>query len=471
VRLEEVLAGVEVAERRGSTNPDVNAVTHDSRSVSPGTLFCCLPGTHVDGHDFAAPAVEAGAVALLVERFVDGGVLAGVPQARVTSARAAMAPAAANLFGHPSRSLRVAGVTGTNGKTTTTFLLQAVFEAHGWGTEVIGTLGGARTTPEAPELQALLAAARDSGKDAVAMEVSSHALVQHRADGVHFAVAAFTNLSQDHLDYHGDFESYFRAKALLFDEGRAEVGVINADDPYGRRLLETAGMRTRPYSLADAAGLELDRSGSRFTWRGRPVSLRLGGRFNVSNALCAAVCADELGVPAATVAAGLSSVERVPGRFEAVDAGQPFAVVVDYAHTPEGLVQVLSAARELAAGEPGARVLVVFGAGGERDKGKRPLMGEAAARLADVAVLTSDNPRSEDPLTIIEDVRVGVAHADRLVVEPDRAAAIALAVSQARPGDVVVIAGKGHETGQVIGDRTVPFDDREVARRALEGSA
>ena len=466
MRLAEVLAGVEVAERSGDTDPDVIAVTHDSRSVRPGTLFCCLPGTHVDGHDFAAPALEAGAVALLVERFVDAP--AAVPQVRVASTRAALAPAAANLFGHPSRSLRVAGVTGTNGKTTTTFLLQAVFEAHGWSTEVIGTLGGARTTPEAPELQALLAAARDEGRQAVAMEVSGHALVQHRADAVHFSVAAFTNLSQDHLDYHGDLESYFRAKALLFDEGRADVGVVNADDLYGRRLLEMAGIRTRPYSLADAAGLELDRLGSRFTWQGQPVSLRLGGRFNVSNALCAAACADELGVPAATVAAGLSSLERVPGRFEAVDAGQPFTVVVDYAHTPEGLAQVLAAARELAA-TGGGRVLVVFGAGGERDKGKRPLMGEAAARLADLAVLTSDNPRSEDPLTIMEGVRAGVRHADRLVVEPDRAAAIALAIGEARPGDVVVIAGKGHETGQVVGDRTIPFDDREVARQVLTG--
>jgi UDP-N-acetylmuramoyl-L-alanyl-D-glutamate--2,6-diaminopimelate ligase len=460
VRLHEVLAGVDVVEREGSADPDVVAVTHDSRSVLPGTLFCCLPGTHVDGHDFAAAAERSGAVGLLVERFVPD--VGDAPQVRVASVRPAMAIAAANLFGHPSRSLRVVGVTGTNGKTTTTYLLDAIFEAHGWPSGVIGTLGGVRTTPEAPELQALLAGSRDKGRRAVAMEVSSHALAQHRVDAVHFAVAAFTNLSQDHLDFHGDMDAYFEAKARLFESGRAEVGVINADDPYGRRLLDVAGIRTRPYSLADAAGLELDRLGSRFTWQGQPVSLRLGGRFNVANALCAAACAAELGIPAADVAAGLSSVARVPGRFEAVDAGQPFALVVDYAHTPEGLEQVLGAARELVG--DGGHVIVVFGAGGERDRGKRPLMGAAATRLADVAVLTSDNPRSEDPMAIIEQVRSGAVAGAELIIEPDRAAAIALAVERARQGDVVVVAGKGHETGQVIGEQTIPFDDREVAR-------
>jgi UDP-N-acetylmuramoyl-L-alanyl-D-glutamate--2,6-diaminopimelate ligase len=457
VRLDELLTGVAVRERRGG-NPDIVAVTHDSRAVRPGTLYCCVPGSQADGHDHAAAAMAAGAVALLVERPLP----LDIAQVQVDSARAAMAPIAAALFGHPSRELTVVGVTGTNGKTTTTFLLQSVLEAHGWPTAVIGTLGGARTTPEAPELQAGLAAARDEGKRAVAMEVSSHALVQHRVDAVDFAVAAFTNLSQDHLDYHGDMQSYFDAKARLFEPGRARAGVVNADDEWGRKLLQQAGIATRPYALADAEGLVVTAEGSAFRWHGADVRLRLGGRFNVSNALCAATAADLLDVPAPTVAAGLSSLASVPGRFEFVDAGQPFTVVVDYAHTPDGLAAALAAAREL-----GERVIVVFGCGGDRDRGKRPLMGAVAAHKADLAVLTSDNPRSEDPLTIIEEVRAGAPGARNLLVEPDRAAAIALAIGEARAGDVVLIAGKGHETGQVMGDETRPFDDRDAAREAL----
>jgi UDP-N-acetylmuramoyl-L-alanyl-D-glutamate--2,6-diaminopimelate ligase len=457
VRLDDLLAGVDVRTRRGG-NPDVTAITFDSRAVHPGTLFCCLPGQVADGHDFAAAAAAAGAVALLVER----PLAIDVAQRIVPSSRAAMAVAAAALFDHPSRALSVVGVTGTNGKTTATYLLRSIFETHGWPTAVIGTLGGVRTTPEAPELQALLAEARDDGIRAVAMEVSSHALVQHRVDSVDFAVVAFTNLSQDHLDFHGDMASYFEAKASLFDAGRARVGVVNADDEWGRRLLHSAGIPVRAYSMADAENLYLTPEASVFEWRGAEVRLRLGGRFNVSNALCAATIAEALEVPAGVVAQGLSSVAAVPGRFERVDAGQPFTVVVDYAHTPDGLSSVLSAARELTGN--GGRVLVVFGCGGDRDRGKRPAMGAVAASMADVAVLTSDNPRSEDPMAIIAEVLSG---APDLTVEPDRAAAIDLALGQARPGDVVVIAGKGHETGQTVGDTTTPFDDRDVARAAL----
>jgi UDP-N-acetylmuramoyl-L-alanyl-D-glutamate--2,6-diaminopimelate ligase len=466
VRLDDLLDGVEVRDRRGG-NPDVAAVTHDSRAVRPGPLFCCLPGARADGHDFAAAAVAAGAVALLTERLLD--VRGDVAQVVVASARAAMPVAAAALFGHPSRALDVIGVTGTNGKTTTTFLVQAALEADGRPTRVLGTLGGARTTPEAPELQGFLAAARDEGASAVAMEVSSHALVQHRADAVDFAAAAFTNLSQDHLDYHGDMASYFEAKARLFEPGRARVAVVNGDDEWGRRLLERieGDVPVRVYSLDDADGLEVGADGSTFRWRGEEVRLQLGGRFNVSNALCAATVADALSVPASTVAAGLSSLPSVPGRFERVDAGQPFTVIVDYAHTPDGLAALLAAARETAFG---GRVIAVFGAGGDRDRGKRPVMGAVVAAAADVAVLTSDNPRSEDPLAIIDEVRAGAPGAANLVVEPDRAAAIALAVREARAGDVVVIAGKGHETGQTVGDTTVPFDDRAVARDALAGA-
>jgi UDP-N-acetylmuramoyl-L-alanyl-D-glutamate--2,6-diaminopimelate ligase len=465
VRLDDLLDGVEVRGRRGG-NPEVAAVTHDSRAVKPGTLFCCLPGERFDGHDFAASAVSAGAVGLLAERSVED-VPADTAQVLVESARSAMPLVAAALFRHPSRSLDVIGVTGTNGKTTTTFLLQAALEAGGRPTTVLGTLGGARTTPEAPELQATLARARDEGAKAVAMEVSSHALVQHRVDGVDFAVAAFTNLSQDHLDYHGDMASYFEAKATLFEKDRARCAVVNADDRWGQQLLRRvaeAGVPVWPYSLSEARDLRLGEQGTTFRWRYQPVRLRLGGRFNVYNALCAATSAAALDVPYDAIAAGLSSLASVPGRFERVEAGQPFPIVVDYAHTPDGLAQVLAAARELSS----RRVIVVFGAGGDRDRGKRPLMGSAASSGADLAVLTSDNPRSEDPMAIIEEVRAGAPSAANLVVEPDRAAAIALAVAKAGYGDVVVIAGKGHETGQTVGDTTSPFDDREVARAAAE---
>ncbi|MDP8991939.1 MAG: UDP-N-acetylmuramoyl-L-alanyl-D-glutamate--2,6-diaminopimelate ligase [Actinomycetota bacterium] len=462
MRLDRLLAHVEVLDRRGDLAAvEVSALSHDSRRAGPGALFFCLPGAHADGHDHAPAAVEAGAAALVVERFLP----LGVPQVRVADTRAAMAPAAAAFHGHPSDALRVAGVTGTNGKTTTTHLLAAVLEAHGWPTEVVGTLGGVRTTPESPELQARLAAALAAGRRAAALEVSSHAMVQHRVDAVRFAVVAFTNLGRDHLDYHGDMESYFSAKAALFETERAACGVVNADDPYGRRLLETAPIPVRAYRLSDAPDLEVGPGGTTFAWEGERVRLALGGRFNASNALCAATMARELGVPARAVADGLSSVEAVPGRYERVDAGQPFAVVVDYAHTPDALAEVLDAAREEAG--PG-RVLVVFGCGGDRDRTKRPLMGEVAAALADLAVLTSDNPRGEEPLAIIDEVRAGVRAGDRLRVEPDRQAAIELALGLAGPGDVVLIAGKGHETGQALAGRTVPFDDRQAARKALQ---
>ena len=460
MRLDRLLGDVDVLEVRGEpASVEVRAIAHDTADVRPDTLFCCLRGSRVDGHDLAPVAVDAGAVALLCERFVD----VAVAQARVPDTRAAMGPVAAAFYDHPSADLAVVGITGTNGKTTVAHLLGAVFDAHGWPAGVVGTLTGARTTPEAPALQQALARFRDEHRVAVAMEVSSHALAQHRVDGVHFAAAVFTNLSQDHLDYHGSMEEYFAAKARLFEPGRASVAVINSDDPYGRRLIDTAAVPVSTYSLTDAEDLVLDGGGATFRWRGVPVHLRMRGRFNVMNALAAASTAHALGIPLADIAAGLEAVEAVPGRFEAVDVGQPFMVVVDYAHTPDGLEQALTAARELATG----RVIVVFGAGGDRDHAKRPMMGEAAGRLADLAILTSDNPRSEDPDSIIEQVRAGVRAVDRLVVEPDRAAAITAAIAAAKPGDVVVIAGKGHETGQEIAGVVHPFDDRAVALDAL----
>ena len=439
MQLASLLANVDVLETRGDVSVAVRSVTHDSRHVVPGSLFGGVPGSTVDGHDLAPAAVDAGAVALLCERLLP----VEATQVRVDGTRRAMGPVAAAFHGHPSRRLRVAGVTGTNGKTTVTWLLRAVLEAAGMPTGVIGTLGGARTTPESTDLQALLAGFVEEGRQAVAMEVSSHALDQHRVDGTWFEVVGFTNLSQDHLDYHGDMESYFAAKAALFTPGFARIGVVNADDPWGRRLLEEARIEVRPYSVRPDFGSDAG--------------------FQAANAACAAAMADVLGVDRATVEAGLAGAEPVPGRYEHVDAGQPFAVVVDYAHTPDALRAVLTTAR----GETDGRVLLVFGCGGDRDRGKRPLMGKVAAELSDLAVLTNDNPRSEDPVEIMTAVLAGVPLRRSVLVEPDRRAAIALVLEAAHPGDVVVIAGKGHETGQTTGDTTVPFDDRVVARELL----
>jgi UDP-N-acetylmuramoyl-L-alanyl-D-glutamate--2,6-diaminopimelate ligase len=439
---------------------EVTTVVHDTRAVVPGALFCCVPGAHVDGHDFAAEAVARGATALVVERPVG----AGVPELRVPSVRDALGPVAAAFWDHPSAAMRVVGITGTAGKTTTTHLLGAITEAHGWSTAIIGTLTGPRTTPEAPELQALLAAERDSGRVAVAMEVSSHALALGRVRATRFAVAVFTNLSHDHLDFHRDLDDYFAAKAELFTPAYADVAVVNLDDPRGQELADRALIPTEGYSLSDAADLEVGSTTSRFRWRDVPIELPLGGRFNVSNALAAATAASRLGVDGSTIAAGLAGAPAVPGRFEPIDEGQPFAVLVDYAHKPGALAGALAAARDAAAG---GRVIVVVGAGGDRDASKRPEMGEVAARLADRVLLTSDNPRGEDPLAIIDAIRSGMGDTSTCTVEPDRATAIALAIDDAGPGDVVVIAGKGHEAVQIVGDRALEFDDRDVARRAL----
>ncbi len=344
--------------------------------------------------------------------------------------------------------------------------MRSILETAGRPCGLIGTLTGTRTTPAAPELQAALAAFVASGKRAVAMEVSSHALVQHRVDGTRFAVGVFTNLSPDHLDYHATMAAYFQAKARLFDPALSDRAVVCLDDPHGRLLRDAALVPTVGYSLADATDVELTPNGSRFRWRGSKRA-GLAGRFNLSNALAAATAATELGVDVEAVAAGLAAAEPVPGRFELVDAGQDFTVAVDFAHTPEGIEAVLTAARELAAGQ----VVIVFGCGGDRDRSKRPAMGEAAARGADRVVLTSDNPRSESPSAIIDAVRSGIPDVTDLLVEPDRRAAITAALAAARAGDVVVVAGKGHETTQDHGDTVVAFDDREVTRTVLEDLA
>lgn len=450
------------AETFADPGVEISSVTMDSRRVTPGALFACVVGRHRDGHDFAGAAVTAGASALIVERRLD----IAAPQVVVADTRAVLGPICDAFFDHPSATLRTVGVTGTNGKTTTVSLLAAIFGAHGWRAEALGTLSGVRTTPEAPDLQARLAGLRDSGHDAVAMEVSSHALDQGRVDGTCFDVGVWTNLTPDHLDYHRSMEGYFAAKARLFEPGRCAAAVVNRDDPYGRRLIEAIEGRlaVATFGLADAEGLRVTAEGSRFVWDGVEIDLHLRGGFNVSNALAAATAARQLGIPAPDVAEGLASVERIRGRFEVVDAGQPFVVVVDYAHTPDGLAQALGAAREITTG----RLLVVFGAGGDRDPSKRPMMGEVATRLADLVVVTSDNPRSEDPMAIIEQVVSHVPAERRPVEQPDRREAIGAALAAAAPGDVVLIAGKGHESGQDQGGKVEPFDDVAEARRALE---
>ena len=444
---------------------DVLDVTHDSGSVRPGSLFCCLPGKRRDGHEFARAAVDAGAVALLVERVVAD--VDDVPQVVVADARGAMALLAAEVHGRPADTLAVVGVTGTNGKTTTTFLVRSILEAAGRPTGLLGTMSGPRTTPEAPVLQAALAGFVAEGKVAAAIEVSSGGLVARRVEGMRFAAAIFTGLSQDHLDDHGTMDDYFEAKALLFSPERTAVGVVNADDEWGQKLLDRAPVPMRPYAMADAVDLELRTGSASFTWDGERVELPLDGAFNVANALAAATACRELGVSAADVARGLSNVGVIAGHSEAVDAGQDFRVVVDYAHTPLALESVLKAARE-AAGEAG-KVIAVFGCGGDRDPTKRAPMGWAASCEADVVVVTSDNPRSEDPDAIISAIVEGATGGALVLVEPDRRAAIALAFARASAGDVVVLAGKGHETGQVIGDTVLPFDDKDVAVELLRG--
>jgi UDP-N-acetylmuramoyl-L-alanyl-D-glutamate--2,6-diaminopimelate ligase len=453
-------SGVAMLAGQPSSAVDIRSITYDSRRVGDNTLFVCVAGLVVDGHDFAEAAVAAGAVALVVERVLP----IDVPQLLVADARVAMASLAATLYGSPSQGLTVIGVTGTNGKTTTVHLLDSVLREHGWATGVIGTLTGVRTTPEAPELQAQLAAWRDDGREAVTMEVSSHALALHRVDAMRFAVAVFTNLSRDHLDFHGTMERYFDAKARLFSPVLTEQAVVNADDPHGRLLLDAAQVPTTPYSFSEVDGLELTAASSSFSWRGHRIVVPIGGRHNVSNALAAATAAGAMGIAIPTIAAGIGNAGPVPGRFEPIEEGQRFSVVVDYAHTPDGLQRVLAAAREVA---PDNRVIVVFGCGGDRDRTKRPAMGIAAVEGADLAVVTSDNPRSEDPEAIIDEIVAGVSRSSALTVEPDRRRAIGIAFEAAGDGDVVVIAGKGHESTQTIGESVVPFDDRVVAREEL----
>ena len=452
--LERLVAALEPVELLGRPSVEVRDLAYDARAVKPGTLFFAVPGARADGHDFAEDAAARGAAALVVERALD----LPVPQVVVRDARVAMAPAADVFFGEPTRELEVVGVTGTSGTTTTSPLLSAILAAAGRRPGLLGTIearvggerrGVVRTTPEAIDLQRTFREMLDAGDRSCAMEASSHASVLHRLDHVRFAVLVFTNLSQDHLDFHGDMESYFEAKRRLFHVEPRPIAVVNVGDDHGRRLAE---------ELPDAITFSLDDAGAL-----DGIELRLRGRFNVENALGALYAARALGVDDDAIRRGLGSVRGVPGRFESVEAGQPFHVIVDYAHKPDALEKVLRAARELAAER---HVICVVGAGGDRDRGKRAVMGRVASELADIAIVTSDNPRSEDPEAIAAEIVSGAT--GELGIELDRAAAIGRAVELARPGDVVLIAGKGAEQGQEFADRTVPFDDREAAKEALE---
>ena len=454
---------------------DVRELAYDSRAAVPGTLFFCVQGERDDGHAFASEAIERGAVALVVERPLD----VNVPQLVVGDARAAMAAAAVEFYDHPSRELVVAGVTGTNGKTTTCFLLFAILAAAGRRPGLLGTIesrvGGERrpalrTTPEAIDVQRVLREMLDVGDRTCAMEATSHGAQLGRLDGVHFSALAFTNLSRDHLDFHGTLEEYFAAKRSLFVTEDPPPAALNVDDDHGRRLVDelralgherliTFGFG--PDADVRAEGVDLSGGGASFTAAGISLRTRLLGRFNVENALAAVAVARLLELPDDAISQGVEAVRGVPGRFEAVDEGQAFSVVVDYAHTPDSLENALRTARELATGS----VVCVFGCGGDRDHGKRPLMGQAAECGADVVIVTSDNPRSETPDAIAAEVTAGLS--TDVVVELDRAKAIELAVEQAQPGDLVLIAGKGHEQGQEAAGQTTPFDDRDIAREAL----
>ncbi|MFL5965842.1 MAG: Mur ligase family protein [Gaiellaceae bacterium] len=445
MQLERLIAALGPSEVVRRAPVEIRELAFDTRDVPRGALFFCVPGAHVDGHDLAPAAVAAGAGAVVVERPVD----VDVPQLVVDSVRAAMPRAAVLFYDDPTRTLDVAGITGTSGKTTSAFLLRAILDAAGRRPALLSSIERrigdqirppALNTPEAIDLQRLFREMLTRGNDCCVMEATSIASSKGRLDGTRFAVLLFTNLSQDHLDFHGTMEDYFAAKRALF--AQAEHAVVNVADPYGARLAAELPNAVT-FTPDDAVDAEP----------------KLRGRFNRANAVGAAYAARVLGADDAAIRAGLEAVDGVPGRFESVDEGQPFTVVVDYAHKPGALETVLREARALATG----RVLCVFGAGGDRDREKRPLMGRVAAGLADVVVVTSDNPRSEDPAAIAAEIASGQG----LEIELDRRAAIERAVAEAGEGDVVVIAGKGHEQGQEFSDRTIPFDDREVARAAL----
>jgi UDP-N-acetylmuramoyl-L-alanyl-D-glutamate--2,6-diaminopimelate ligase len=483
----DLIEGIDALRVTGPADPVISSVAYDSRNVTPGALFFALPGEKADGAEFAQDAIARGAIAVASLRPRPAGIGKSISWVELPAGheRRALARAGANFYRHPGKALRLVGITGTNGKTTTAFLIDSILRVAGYTTGLLGTTGyrtpqvrrsGANTTPESLDLQQLFAEVRDAGGTHAVLEASSHALAMDRLWGCHFAVAIFTNLTRDHLDYHKTFEGYFAAKRHLFEgtgAGAPDLSLINADDPYASRL-EGLSERTLSYGLKGTPEITVKKfalspKGLEFTAQtpaGKfEVRSPLVGRINVYNILAAIGAGIGLEIPKDRIEQGIADLELVPGRFQRIDEGQPFLVVVDYAHTDDALRNLIATARELSAT---GRIITVFGAGGDRDRSKRPLMGEAAGSLSDLVFLTSDNPRSEDPLRIINDVVVGLQKANvKYRIEPDREKALAMAIDEAQAGDIVLLAGKGHETTQVLKDRTLAFDDREKAREIL----
>lgn len=485
MRLTDLLAGTETLKVSGPSEAEITSLAYNTEKVCPGAMFFALHGEKADGNAFIPDAIERGAIAIASEMPAPVELHGQVTWVHVRHARRALATVGANFFGRPGDALELVAVTGTNGKTTIAYLVDSILRAAGRVAGLLGTISyrtpkGTRkarnTTPESLDLQEVLAEVRAAGGTDVVLEASSHALVMDRLWGCRFAAAIFTNLTRDHLDYHKTFDDYFAAKRILFEgtgAGAPAVAIVNTDDPYGRQLVGLA-RQTLTYGLKNGAQLmtkkfDLSFSGLQFTAQtpkgNIEVQSPLVGRINVYNILAAIGAALALGISRDTIEAGIRQLENVPGRFQRIDEGQPFLVVVDYAHTDDALRNLMATAREL---NPSGRIITLFGAGGDRDRTKRPLMGEVAGSLSDLVVLSSDNPRSEDPLRIINDVVVGLQKVNaKYRIEPDRERAIDLAMDEARPGDMVLLAGKGHENYQIMHDRTFEFDDREMARRAL----
>jgi UDP-N-acetylmuramoyl-L-alanyl-D-glutamate--2,6-diaminopimelate ligase len=485
MKLGALLKDVEADLLASAAEIEIRQVACDSRKVEEGTLFFALHGAKVDGNAFARDAIAKGAVAIASEEKPPSALPEGVPWIRVREARKALAITAANFFGHPAEGLQLVAVTGTNGKTTTTSIIDSIIKVSGAKTGLFGTIAyhtpagdypAPNTTPESVDLQGFLAETRDAGGRYAVLEASSHALSMDRLWGCHFAAAVFTNLTREHMDYHKTFDDYFAAKRRLFigtGAGVPEVAVINSDDEYGKRLAGFA-KTTVTYGLESAADIttkkfQLTFSGLSFsaqTPKGKvQISSRLVGRINVYNILAAIGAAQALDLSNEIIEAGIRNLESVSGRFQRIDLGQPYFVVVDYAHTDDALESLIRTAREL---NPKGRIITLFGCGGGKDRTKRPVMGEAAGRLSDLTILSNDNPKTEDPLKIISDIVVGLQKTNgKYMIEPDRERAIALAMDQALPGDIVLLAGKGHENYQILADRTLEFDDREQARRVL----
>jgi UDP-N-acetylmuramoyl-L-alanyl-D-glutamate--2,6-diaminopimelate ligase len=488
LRLAKLLRGVDLkmdAKKAAFGDLEILEIAYDSRRVKPGTLFVAIQGEKTDGNQFIPDALARGAIAIASEQPSPRNLPKGFPWIQVAEARKALATMAANYFGRPAEVLKLIGVTGTNGKTTTSYLVDSILRAAGCKAALLGTIGyrlvsetrpASNTTPESLDLQEFLDDVVLAGGTHVVLEASSHALAMDRLWGCPFAVTIFTNLTRDHLDYHKTLEEYFAAKRRLFQGTGASApttSVINRDDPYGKQLAGLAG-RTLTYGLEPGADITTRKPSLLFSGIECSVDTPLGkieirsklvGRTNVYNILAAIGAGVALALPREVIASGIAQLTAVPGRFERIDLGQQFLLVVDYAHTDDALKNLLATAKEL---NPAGRIITLFGCGGDRDRTKRPLMGEAAGRGSDIVVLTSDNPRSEDPLLIMNDVIVGLQRTPaKILIEADRQRAIEIALDQARPGDIVLLAGKGHETQQVMRDRTIAFDDREVARRIL----